>query len=100
LGTGSIIQWVVPSTGSYVIFAAGAQGAFTAGSLGGSGATMQGVFALVAGQTLSILVGKQPTSPTTLYPAGGGGSFVALGASYSTATPLIVAGGGGAGYNG
>jgi hypothetical protein len=36
-------------------------------------------------------------SMQTVFPAGGGGSFVALGASLSTATPLIVAGGGGAG---
>jgi hypothetical protein len=63
--TGVIVQWAVPSTGAYTIVAIGAQGAFTAGSVGGYGASMQGVFYLVENQILSILVGQQPSSPTT-----------------------------------
>ena len=63
---------------------------------GGRGARMVGDFAVTAGQVLSVLVGQCPGS-TTLYPGGGGGSFVALGASYATAIPMIVGGGGGGG---
>ena len=58
---------------------------------------MQGVFSLTAGQVLTILVG-QLGPQTGSYPGGGGGTFVALGSSYTTATPLIVAAGG-AGVN-
>ena len=93
--SGSIVTWSVPSTGSYIISANGAQGCAYTSLSGCLGASMQGVFALTAGQTLSILVGQQPCASTTLYPGGGGGTFVALGASYTTATPLLVAGGGG-----
>jgi hypothetical protein len=60
---------------------------------------MQGVFALVAGETLSILVGQQAGASVSKIPAGGGGTFVALGANYTTATPLLVAGGGAGVYN-
>ncbi len=63
--TESIVQWLVPSTGDYTILAVGAQGAFSAGSVGGYGASMQGVFYLIENQILSILVGQQPSSPTT-----------------------------------
>jgi hypothetical protein len=94
------VQWVVPATGAYQILAKGAQGCAYSGLNGGRGASMQGVFSLTAGQTLSILVGQQPCATTIVYPGGGGGSFVALGASYTTATPLIVAGGGGGVYSG
>ena len=98
--TGTIVQWVVPATGPYSIVARGAQGCASSGLLGGRGASMQGIFSLTAGETLSILVGQQPCATTTLYPGGGGGSFVALGANYATATPLVVAGGGGGVYSG
>ena len=94
--TGSITSWVVPATGSYTITAVGAQGGGASG-IGGLGASMQGVFSLTAGQTLTILVGQQGIQ-TGSFPSGGGGTFVALGASYTTATPLIVAAGG-AGVN-
>ena len=54
---------------------------------------MQGVFHLLAGMNLTILVGTSGFS--ALFGGGGGGSFVGLGSSYMVATPLIVAGGGG-----
>jgi hypothetical protein len=89
------VQWTVPATGSYTIFAKGAAGSGSFNS-GGAGASMQGTFNLVSNQVLSILVGEQrPTITTTTTRSGGGGTFVALGADYTTATPLIVAGGGG-----
>jgi hypothetical protein len=91
------VQWVVPASGSYVILASGAEGGFDYYGAGGPGASMQGIFELLAGQTLSILVGGQPLSSSG-YPAGGGGTFVALGANYTNSTPLIVAGGGGGVY--
>ena len=68
-----------------------------AGGIGGRGASMQGVFSLTAGQVLTILVGQKGPQ-TGSYPGGGGGTFVALGSSYTTAIPLIVAAGG-AGVN-
>ena len=81
-------------TGAYTILAEGAQGGDPVGGANGClGASIQGVFALNAGDTLAILVGERPAS--SALPSGGGGSFVALGSSFTSATPLIVAGGGG-----
>jgi hypothetical protein len=94
--THSIVQWTVPFSATYTIVAKGAQGCAKSGLTGGLGASMQGDFSLYAGQVLSILVGQQPCSVTTLYPGGGGGSFVgAMGADLTITTPLLVAGGGG-----
>ena len=59
---------------------------------------MTGTFNVTPGQELSILVGQEPSGSG--YPAGGGGTYVALGANYTSATPLIVAGGGGGCYTG
>ena len=97
--TGAIQTFTVPAgVTSLNITAKGASGGYTSGSTAGKGATMTGTFSVTPGQVLSILAGQSP-GLTTLYPGGGGGSFVGLGASYTTATPLIVAGGGGAAYN-
>jgi hypothetical protein len=63
--------------------------------VGGLGATVKGTFPLRVGEALSFLIGQQPPLTPGKYPGGGGGSFVALGANYTTATPLLVAGGGG-----
>ncbi len=52
-----------------------------------------GVFYLQAGTVLQILVGAQPPTPAGFFPGGGGGTFIGLGSSYATATPLIAAGG-------
>lgn len=86
------------TTGVYRIEAYGAEGGAgtTGGDASGKGAIMKGDFSLTKGDTLYILVGQQ--GQTMGYaPGGGGGTFVATGASVSTATALIVAGGGGGG---
>ncbi len=85
VGSG-IQEWTVPRDGVYRIRAAGAEGGL------GDGAVMQGKFNLNQGQTIQILVGQQPS-----YDGGAGGSFVASGSSYSSANPLVVAGGGAGG---
>jgi len=95
---GGIQNWTVPTTGTYTIEVAGARGSITStsGASGGSGSRMIGTFSLTAGTVLQILVGQ--IGPTHTYGgAGGGGTFVASGSSYSVATPMIVAGGGGGG---
>ena len=105
--SGSIIKYVIATSGIYDITAYGAQGGtvWYIGSNGGYGAAIGGTLLLNAGQTLDIAAGGQGglggTSRTLGdSPGGGGGSFVVLedGASF---IPLIIAGGGGgAGYYG
>jgi hypothetical protein len=78
-------QWVVPQTGAYTITAAGARGALP-------GRVVQGTVSLIAGQTVSILVGQLPyplIQQNNLTLGGGGGTFVVLGN-----TPLVIASGG------
>ena len=91
---GTIQTWVVPATGDYRIRAVGAAGGDMYGSstfFPGKGADMAGDVALVAGQSLKILVGQKPPIYTSVYHnGGGGGTFVTL----SDNTPLVVAGGG------
>jgi len=89
--------WTVPLSGTYTITTRGASGG---GPAGGLGAELSGRFNLTAGETIWILVGQQgssgnSTSHTHPSHSGGGGSFVARGVNYASATPLIVAGGGG-----
>jgi prepilin-type N-terminal cleavage/methylation domain-containing protein len=97
--TGTIQTYTIPAgIKSIDITATGAQGGQVNSGTGGLGASVKGTFAVTPGQVLSILVGQQPPVNAS-YPAGGGGTFVALGADYTTATPMIVAGGGGAGNN-
>lgn len=95
--SGSIVTFTVPNVYAITITCKGAQGGSNGGT-GGVGAIMVGTFTGLAGQTLSILVGQQPSGGS--FAGGGGGSFVALGASYTTAVPLIVAGGGGGSTSG
>ncbi len=97
--SGSIVTWTVPAgVTSINISAKGAQGGSANTGTGGLGAIMTGAFSVTPGQVLSILVGQQPTGGT--YAGGGGGTFVGLGATYTSATPMIVAGGGGGAYTG
>ncbi len=99
--TGGYQYWTVPDgVTSITLNVSGASGGYISGYTPGNGANMVGTFAVTPGEVLSILVGQSPgpCSGSCSYPAGGGGSFVALGATYSNATPLIVAGGGGAAY--
>ncbi len=85
--------------GNYRITAAGAQG----GDNGGTGAIIEGSFALTMGQKLWILVGQQGLTASHSYSCpsgfgtyggGGGGSFVATGTALSSTTQMIAAAGG------
>ena len=104
--------WTVPATASYQITAAGSRsgviasfsGNTTYGNAHGRGAVVQGIFNLQRGQRITLVVG-QPSANTTQVstyssPAGGGGSFVALGNiasdGFANLRPLIIGGGGGA----
>ena len=90
----------IPATGSYTITAKGASGKSNYGStLEGLGGIVRGTFTLTKGDILAILVGQRnPTSTSTQYFGGGaGGTFVATVTGVgnnTTATPLLVAGGG------
>ena len=80
-------NWTVPANGVYQITAAGAYGA-TAGRV------VTGQVTLSQGQTLTMLVGQQPTPLTAnvldnVTVGGAGGTFVT-----TNGTPLIVASGG------
>jgi hypothetical protein len=89
--TQGIQEWVVPTTGDYIIEAWGAQGfAGDPGRSGGKGAYATGTFSLTAGETLYIVVGQKGTGGTNSG-GGGGGSFVVD----SSGSPLVIAGGGG-----
>ena len=85
-----IQAWEVPSTGSYIIEAWGAQGyAGEPSRSGGLGAYAIGTFSLTAGDMLYIVVGQRGTGGANSG-GGGGGSFVVN----SSGSPLVVAGGG------
>ncbi len=85
-------NWELPGAGLYTIEVWGAAGN-NASSGGGYGTKMKGDFELDNGDKLIILVGQMGTS--SYYGGGGGGTYVGIGASYNSADPLIVAGGGG-----
>ena len=85
--------WTVPSSGTYNIEVAGAQGG---GSAGGNGAVMVGDVILIAGEELIIVVGHLADTGGTGGGGGGGGggSFVV-----KNAMPLLIAGGGGGSHS-
>lgn len=102
--SGASVQWTVPSTGLYHIFAFGAQGGngnpntgscgncvgSSSESPGGFGAKIGGDFNLSAGLVLDIAVGGQghiANIPNKSYGGGGGGHYT-------------FGGGGGGGYSG
>jgi hypothetical protein len=96
--TGGIQSWVVPSTGTYEITAAGAVGGATPSAVGGKGRVITSQISLTQGETIKIIVGQTGgrIQFTTGYSGGGGGgSFVVRGSS--NAALLIAGGGGGAG---
>ena len=97
IATQGIQKWTVPATGTYTIEVWGSSTpnqTYTAiNNDHGLGARMKGDFNLVSGGILQILVGQKPTQSG--FNGGGGGTFVAKGASHVNAIALIVAGGGG-----
>ncbi|XP_019646862.1 PREDICTED: LOW QUALITY PROTEIN: uncharacterized protein LOC109487324 [Branchiostoma belcheri] len=92
-----IQHFTVPGTGTYNIEAAGAAagwGEYNPKSTRGRGAVLRGTFNLKQGETLKILVGQEGAGNVVVRSVGGGGgTFVTRGDN----TPLIIAGGGGAG---
>ena len=108
--TGGIQTFTVPTTGTYTIDVAGAQGGNAYNNYnyresysnnfnayynynGGYGARLHGDFILTQGTQLSILVGTQAFNGYC-GAGGGGGSYV-----YTGSTPYIIAGGGGGADN-
>jgi hypothetical protein len=92
-----IQSWVVPSTGTYEITAAGAVGGATPSASGGKGRVITSQISLTQGETIKIIVGQTGgrLQFTTGYSGGGGGgSFVVR--STGNAALLIAGGGGGA----
>ena len=95
-------RWTVPSTTTYTIRAAGAQG-----YRGGRGAVIERTIALEAGDKLDIVCGQSPSSGSTST-GGGGASWVVqsydagTGTTYtnSNAQAILIAGGGGGTYSG
>lgn len=91
--TGSIVNWIAPTTGTYRVTGVGAQGySAAAGFVGGRGAKIAGTFSFTAGQSFQVAVGAAgPAGGPDNFNGGGGGTFFvsALG------NPLLVAGGGG-----
>ena len=91
INTQGIQEWIVPTTGMYSIEARGAQGGYALTNVlayGGSGAILKGEVMLTAGQTIFIAVGQYGGSSNVEFVgngsdegAGGGGSFVAVGAT-------------------
>ena len=91
--TGSVVSFMVPTTGTYQILALGAQGGSVSNGPGGRGAEIGGNFNLNAGEILRIAVGGEAPSNLAVAAGGGGGSFVVGPGN----TPLVIAGGGGGG---
>lgn len=90
-------RWTVPSTGYYKIRAAGA-GQRNNGLNLAFGAIVEQTFYLIANEKLIIAVGQyaqNQSSGNGGHAGGAGGSFVARGSDYTTATPLIVGAGAG-----
>jgi hypothetical protein len=99
-----ILQWTVPSTGTYNLVAAGANGtASTWVSTVGLGVIVTNSVSLTKNDIIHILIGQRGTGNTG---SGGGGTFIVKynGGSLTSAasyTPLLIAGGGGgAAYTG
>ncbi len=112
--TGQMYSCTIASSGTYSLYAIGANGGNQTiddnpnpTAFGGKGAEAGATFALLAGDVLEILVGgvggtQAPHILAGEFYAGGGGggSFIALVRSGQPAVPLIVAGGGGGAGNG
>jgi hypothetical protein len=91
--TGKIVEFTVPTTGTYKIEAWGAMGGGGSGLEGPKGAYSKSFVLLNKDERIKILVGEKgyPGSSSWIYcGSGGGGTFIA-----KDRTPLCVAGGGG-----
>ncbi|MDZ4665181.1 MAG: T9SS type A sorting domain-containing protein [Bacteroidota bacterium] len=94
ISNNGIQNFTVPLSGPYKITAIGAKGA----NNGGLGSQMEGVFNLIAGQVLQIVIGQKGeigagATNSNTGGGGGGGCFVVLGSD----SLLLAAGGGGGG---
>jgi hypothetical protein len=94
--TGSIQNYIVPSTGMYEVQVWGAQGGsgLSGGDIGGYGAYLNAVFDLTAGTDLKIVVGGAGSSGDFdgfWGGGGGGGSFVYTGAVPEPSTWALMA---------
>lgn len=90
-----IQSFKIPGDGNYRITAYGPTGVNVNDNVG-KGAVIQAEFNLDAASTVWILVGQKSVyAGTHDWQGGSGGTFVAIGENYSSAQPVIVAGGGG-----
>jgi hypothetical protein len=89
--TGNIVEFTVPTSGTYKIEAWGAMGGGGHTPMGPKGAYSKSFVLLNKDERIKILVGEKgyPGSPSYIH-CGGGGTFIVKGN-----TPLCVAGGGG-----
>ena len=85
----------MPKSGNYIIKAYGATATW---KQGGKGAIIGGIFTLVRGEIIRILVGQKPKEGET-HSGGAGGTFVVK-APYNTDTSILVIAGGGGGASG
>ncbi len=95
--TAGIQFWTVPTSGSYVITAAGAQGGGYNSNQGGKGVVETSTINLTEGQIIQILVGQQGHSSDGSHGSGGGGTFV-VATPYNTNSSILMIAGGGGGY--
>ena len=89
---------IVPQTGDYLVTAKGAAGGSESGDgTGGYGAQVVTTVSLIAGETITMVVGQQGyyTPYGGQAACGGGGTFLfRSGTSFTTSTVLVAAGGG------
>lgn len=100
VGTQGYQTWIVPTSGSYVITAAGAAGGSGNNGtyLGGNGAVASSTINLVQGDSITIVVGQSGLPSTISGGGGGGGSYIVRSGSVN-GLMLAAGGGGGAGKN-
>jgi len=97
INTDGYQEFLVPTTGTYLIGAYGASGGIQPQNTPVSqGAFISGNVTLTAGTKLIVVAGQTgASSAISDNEAGaGGGTFIAYGNNYTIASPLIVAGGG------
>ena len=88
-------SFTVPTTGNYALTAAGGHGGACVSKIGGKSELVTGIFALNAGDILTVGVGTPGTDGSTTGGTGGSPSFF-----LDNGVPLLVAGGGGGAASG